>query len=141
MHRIVLAFVVAGIGAVPAVAAQSMADGRWRGELVSDVVEQHALTFVAEHRKGKLFLTMKSPETPDVTMGGVKLKRGYELTFTWAGGANAFYFCRLTRRVADGPFDGTCEDNRVSVGNGPVRAVLTLHPPETARGKASGSGS
>ncbi len=141
MHRTVIPLFVASIGAAAPVAAQSMADGRWRGELVSDAGDQHALTFVAEHRKGKLFLTMKSAEAPDVAMGGVKLKRGYELTFTWAGGANAFYFCRLTRRVADGPFDGTCEDNRVSVGNGPVRAALTLHPPESARPKATGSGS
>ncbi|MBA2292823.1 MAG: hypothetical protein H0W15_10260 [Gemmatimonadales bacterium] len=141
MHRIVLAFVVASISAVVPVAAQSMADGRWRGDLVSDAGDQHALTFVAEHRKGKLFLTMTSPEAPDVAMGGVKLKRGYELTFTWAGGANAFYFCRLTRRAADGPFDGSCVDNRVSVGNGPVSAALTLHPPEPVRRGASGSGS
>ncbi len=141
MHRILMAIVVASGAAAAPVAAQSMADGRWRGELVSDAGDQHALTFVAEHRTGKLFLTMKSAEAPDVAMGGVKLKRGYELTFTWSGGANAFYFCRLTRRVADGPFDGTCEDNRVSVGNGPVRAVLTLHPPGPTRRSAGGAGS
>ncbi|MEO5825977.1 MAG: hypothetical protein ABIR59_08830 [Gemmatimonadales bacterium] len=140
MQRIVVALVVASVAAAAPVSSQSMADGRWRGELVGDAGDQYALTFVAEHRKGKLFLTMKSPEAPDVAMGGVKLKRGYELTFTWAGGANAFYFCRLTRRVADGPFDGSCEDNRVSVGNGPVRAVLTLHPPEQARREVNGPG-
>ncbi len=140
MHRILMAFVVAFAAAAPA-AAQSMTDGRWRGELVSESGEQHAITFVAEHRKGKLFLTMKAVGAPDVAMGGVKLKRGYELTFTWAGGGNAFYFCRLTRRAADGLFDGSCEDNRVSVGNGPVKATLTLHPPEPVGRTPRGSGS
>ena len=36
---------------------------------------------------------------------------------------------RLTRRDLNGPFDGRCEDNRVSVGGGPVRASLILFPP------------
>jgi hypothetical protein len=116
-------------------AAQDLANGTWRGELVTSDRSSIPVRMDVESRRGKQVMTLKSRGEPDIVMGGVKLKNGWELTFTWAGGGGAFYFCRLTRRDPDGPFDGRCEDNRVIDGRGPVRAALTLFPP-LARGVA-----
>lgn len=110
-------------------AAQALADGVWPGELTTPDGTQVPVALVVQHRKDKPVLTLRSRGEPDVVMGGVKLRDGWELTFTWAASRNAFYFCRLTRRDLNGPFDGRCEDNRASVGGGPVRASLIVFPP------------
>ena len=122
--------------AVPArLPAQGLANGTWRGELVTSDGASIPVRVDVEKRRGKQVLTLKSRGEPDIVMGGVKLKTGRELTFTWAAGAGGFYFCRLTRRDSHGPFDGRCEDNRVIDGRGPVRVALTLFPPVTAGGE------
>ena len=125
----VLATTIAMPVAIGRASAQAIANGLWRGELVGADRESLPVNFLVEQHGRNQLMTLKVRGQPDVVMGGLTLRKGWELSFTWAAGGGAFYFCRLTRRDPNGPFDGRCEDNRVMSGSGPLRVSLTIFPP------------
>ena len=137
MQKALLTCVTGVMLSASSLAAQQMANGVWRGEWRTADGETMPVSFLVAQRNGRQTLTLVARGQPEVVMGGLKLQKGWKLSFTWAAGGGALYFCSLTRRDPDGPFDGRCEDNRVMVGSGPVRASLTIFPPQSGANPGS----